>query len=59
MVINTDDGQVSSTDALNLTSTLKEKKMSKDEAQGLLKRLENDKWIKQVSWLCGLIGLMT
>ena len=49
MVINTDDGQVSSTDALNLTSTLKEKKMSKDEAQGLLKRLENDKWIKQVS----------
>ncbi|KAK3091227.1 hypothetical protein FSP39_018110 [Pinctada imbricata] len=46
VIVNSEDGQVSSTDALNLTSTLKEKKMSKDAAQQLLKRLENDKWIK-------------
>ena len=53
-MVNADGGVVSSIEALNLVDAVKEKKMRKDDAERLLKRFEEDKWLVQVM-LCSLI----
>ena len=49
-IIDSDNGEVGSTAALNTTDKLDKnmKKMSKQDAQNLLERLEAQKWIKIV-----------
>ena len=47
-IVDTADGLLTSTDALNLTSQL-DKKMLKNEAQELLTQFQRDKWLEIVS----------
>lgn len=49
-IIDSDNGEIGSTAALNTTDKLDKnmKKMSKQDAQNLLERLEAQKWIKIV-----------
>lgn len=54
-IVESDQGHIGSTAALNLTEKL-QKKMSKDDAQNLLSRLEKAKWITLTS---GRVSLST
>ena len=46
-IVRGDVGKICSIDALNLTDKL-EKKLSKDEAQKVIKRLQQDRWLSDV-----------
>ena len=46
-IVDSDDGVMSSTDALNLTSQL-EKKMLKKDAEDLISKFERDNWLELV-----------
>ena len=47
LIVESDTGMASSTDVLNLTSHIKEK-ISKEEAQSILRRLIKEKWLTEV-----------
>ena len=50
VIIETESGVLGSTAAVNLVDQLpKDKKMSKHDSQALLEKLENSKWINNVS----------
>lgn len=49
IIVASDNAEVGSTETLNLVSRLENvKKLSKDDAEDLLSRLETNKWIKMV-----------
>ncbi|KAL3869497.1 hypothetical protein ACJMK2_042171 [Sinanodonta woodiana] len=54
-IVDSDTGSVGSTDAINLVETL-DKKMTRNDAQELLKKLESNKWIKVMN---GQVSLAT
>ncbi|KAJ0050744.1 hypothetical protein NL108_005125, partial [Boleophthalmus pectinirostris] len=47
LIMSSENGKVSSTDVLNLADTLTTKKLKKSEAEQVLKRLVQDKWLNE------------